>query len=170
MKKIINLVVLLMLLGASVSAQSNLPWVLASAGDFSVNSTNSLSWTFGEMTMVETVSNSTNMLTQGFQQPFDFGSFVYTPPAELNKFNAFPNPSDGNFKVNYQLGEAGKLTFKIYDVLGQMIYLKSVTQVRGINMTDINLAVSQGMYFLESTFEGNSGKKIVSNQKINIVY
>ncbi|MBN2174518.1 MAG: hypothetical protein JW731_10310, partial [Bacteroidales bacterium] len=50
-------------------AQSVSPEVIASAGDYFENSTGSLSWTLGEV-MNETFSNGSNILTQGFQQPF----------------------------------------------------------------------------------------------------
>jgi len=50
-------------------AQSLSPTVISSTGGFSSNANGSLSYTVGEMTMVQTFSAGGNILTQGFQQP-----------------------------------------------------------------------------------------------------
>ncbi len=58
----------------NVNGQSQSPsftmQVIGSAGDFTADSTKSLSWTVGEI-MVKTFSDTTNFLTQGFQQPWE---------------------------------------------------------------------------------------------------
>lgn len=52
-----------------VYAQSLSPQVIASAGGYQNNATASLSFTIGE-TNTQSLSSSTHMLTQGFQQPY----------------------------------------------------------------------------------------------------
>src|SRR5437899_12474793 len=109
MKKIYFLT--LIAFGALASnAQSLSPTVIASTGGFSSNANGSLSYTVGEMTMVQTFSANGNILTQGFQQPNenvtgllditkdDFGSFV-----------VYPNPAVDNVFFGFQLPEAGKV-------------------------------------------------------------
>ena len=53
----------------SVTAQSNNPSILSSAGGSDKTSTISLDWTIGEYA-VETVSLADRMYTQGFHQPY----------------------------------------------------------------------------------------------------
>ncbi len=52
-----------------LNAQSLSPQVIASAGGYHSNANNSLSFTIGE-TNTQTLSSASNMLTQGFQQPY----------------------------------------------------------------------------------------------------
>ncbi len=52
-----------------LNAQTLSPKVIASAGSYASNASGSLSFTIGEAN-TQTFSNATNMLTQGFQQPF----------------------------------------------------------------------------------------------------
>ena len=68
MKKL-SFVFAMALVSLGISAQSLTPTVIASTGGFSSNANGSLSYTVGEMTMVQTFSANNNILTQGFQQP-----------------------------------------------------------------------------------------------------
>ncbi|MEA3443472.1 MAG: T9SS type A sorting domain-containing protein [Bacteroidota bacterium] len=70
--------------------------VVGSAGSFSSDSAKSLSWTVGEL-MVKTFSDSTNFLTQGFQQPWK-NFVVDTQHIQLDQgwslFSTYINPED----------------------------------------------------------------------------
>ena len=122
MKKL-SFVFAMALVSLGISAQSLTPTVIASTGGFSSNANGSLSYTVGEMTMVQTFSANNNILTQGFQQPNydtlvgileitqdDFGSFV-----------VYPNPAVDNTWLAFQMPEAGRVTISLYDMLGQKI-------------------------------------------------
>ena len=76
MKKVYTFILLLYALSAG--AQSTTPTVVASSGGFFSNTAGMLSFTVGELAAVTTLSSPNNYLTQGFQQPSDFGVFV--PP------------------------------------------------------------------------------------------
>lgn len=67
--KNIKILFVAVLLPAILMAQSVSPEVVSSAGDYYEGANGSLSWTLGEIA-TETYSNGTNILTQGFQQPF----------------------------------------------------------------------------------------------------
>ncbi len=69
MKKLIIIYLLIQSINIQVYAQSLSPQVLASAGGYQINPTASLSFTIGE-TNTQSLSSSTHMLTQGFQQPY----------------------------------------------------------------------------------------------------
>ncbi len=171
MNRKFTIILLAIFIAMRLHAQSVSPTVIASAGNYFSNSTFSLSWTLAEMTMVETFHSGSNFLTQGFQQPFLLNTDVPVVPShQVNKFNLYPNPSNGQFSVNYQLSEPGQLTFKVFNLLGQQVYGKTISQGNGINQTDFNLsALPESLYFMETTFQGISGKQNSVNQKFNII-
>ena len=82
-----------------IHAQSLSPTVVSSSGGFYANSAGQLSFTVGEMTMVTTFFQTNNILTQGFQQPFDFGTAIPEPTKDGFAFGVFPNPSTGNIHL-----------------------------------------------------------------------
>lgn len=70
MKKFIGLSLLSSIFAWQVGAQSLSPQVIASSGGYYSNAAGSLSFTVGE-TVTQTYTSGSNMLTQGFQQPFE---------------------------------------------------------------------------------------------------
>jgi hypothetical protein len=69
MKKIITLLSLILSFAFAVSSSAQ--QVIASAGDYFEGDNISISWTLGEP-VIETFEGSNIILTQGFQQPYDF--------------------------------------------------------------------------------------------------
>lgn len=67
--KNIKILFLVIILPTFLMAQSVSPEVVSSAGDYYEGANASLSWTLGEIS-TETYDNGTNILTQGFQQPY----------------------------------------------------------------------------------------------------
>jgi Mg-chelatase subunit ChlD len=78
----------------------------------------------------------------------------------------FPNPfspeKDENTTIRFVLKEAGKVTIKIYDVSGDLVWSKEVTGTLGENLVewdgknDKNKIVANGVYFLRVEAEGKS--------------
>ncbi len=79
--------------------------------------------------------------------------------------NLFPNPSNGEFRVEMELAEKHLLTAKLFDMTGKMVEDLSVelTQEPGKVTGDISLKeVTPGIYFLRVESGDRSGaKKIV---------
>src|SRR5882757_1716137 len=99
-----------------MNAQMLTPTVIASTGGFSSSGTNSLSYTVGEMTMVQTFSANGNILTQGFQQPNDnVTGLIDLTQDEFGSFVVYPNPAVDNMWFGFQLPEAGKVQITLYD-------------------------------------------------------
>lgn len=99
MQKIISAIGLLFCC-AGVSAQSVTPEVIATSGGYFTSVNAQLSWTLGEP-VVDTWSNVSNTLTQGFQQ----NSYYLSGIEELSTnllVTAYPNPSVGmvNIRIN----------------------------------------------------------------------
>ncbi len=131
MKKIYLLLVTALVV-SGVKAQMLTPTVIASTGAYSANGNYSLSYTVGEMTMVQTFSSDSNILTQGFQQPNDkITGLIDITPAEFGSFVVYPNPTVDQFWFGFQLPEAGKVTLTMYDAIARKyrIYIMPIMKV-----------------------------------------
>ncbi len=145
---------LLLVFGAFLSihitkAQSLSPVVISASGAFYQNGTGMLSSTVGEMTMVETFSTVNSVLTQGFQQPFDFG--VGIQDTSLNSTpGIFPNPTSGNLTVMLSSNISDEAVINVYDAIGKLVYNK-IFHIHPLSKS-IHLSVENlidGMYVLE---------------------
>ncbi len=94
--------------------------VISSAGDFHSNGNYSLSWTLGEP-VIETYSQGSTVLTQGFQQPILISVSIYENP-ELNfDISAFPNPTSDFLNVVISNGTYDNMAYFLFDVTGKLI-------------------------------------------------
>ena len=75
-------------------------------------------------------------------------TFLYT--------SLYPNPSNGSFFIQTHLDDG--LNMKIYDINGKLVYMKE--SIRGL--TDFNLSLSNGLYFVSLTSESiNQTQKLI---------
>jgi len=110
----------LMFSATLLNAQMLTPTVIASTGGFTSNANGSLSYTVGEMTMVQTFTANGNILTQGFQQPEDnLTGLIDITQDEFGSFVVYPNPAVDNLWFGFQLPEEGKVQIALYDAIGQ---------------------------------------------------
>lgn len=159
---------------ASASAQMLTPFVTASAGDFFTNTTAnaSLSFTIGEMTMVETFTSANgSILTQGFQQPLV--QLVGVEEADYAfDFVVYPNPASDRLFFRYTLRYPGIVRMRWTDMRGVEVLNHYEDQYTGGQVEDFfDLApISQGMYFLHVSYDV-PGKGIHHNSihKINVI-
>lgn len=119
MKKQLSLLGMLLCAAGIVNAQSVSPEVIASAGDSYTNASGSISWTLGEP-MGETYSSANNILTQGFQQPWDFGTNVSNPFTPVNA-ELFPNPTTDFVNLQFGNNSNGLYVIEVCNALGQQI-------------------------------------------------
>ena len=158
-----------------LNAQSLTPQVIASTGGFSSNATNSLSYTVGEMTMVQTFTANGNILTQGFQQPNDTAKIVGildVTQDDYGSFIVYPNPAVDNAWLAFTLPEAGRVTVVMYDAIGQKvsdIYTANYESGKIIAQANTSLYAA-GMYFMTMTFVSSVDNKThVTTKKIQII-
>ena len=171
MKKIPLLIALISCLHAN--SQSLSPVVIGSSGDFYSSPTFSLSSTTGEMTMVETFSATSGILTQGFHQPNDiFVGIEHHPSISSSiSFNIYPNPASDHLTVLSVLDEPGSLLFRLFNDIGQLVFIgseKSSTSGRFEATFDLEKYVS-GIYFLQVNFTSISNRHVAAEQKISII-
>jgi hypothetical protein len=166
MKKSITILMAAFLLSGIVArAQSIERYVIASTGGSYYDLVNfEMDYTVGEIAVI-TLSDASNYLTQGFQQPFvDPGVSVNENLFTDFNISYFPNPTSENLTLN--ISNAGDREFKVelFDVLGQRITTQ--TGIAGYNGTaSISIDMQNcatGNYYLRIS----NGNDLVKNLKI----
>jgi hypothetical protein len=143
----------------SFKAQSLSPEVISSNGDFYTNTAGSVSFTIGE-TVVETFNGTSNILTQGFQQPFVDVTGI--PESQnSNAVSAFPNPFKNEMFLNFGKMETGNYTISVYDLTGKQIVNEKTTV--SINNSAYRLSlvnIDDGIYVVKISNEKRCDKSI----------
>jgi len=85
---------------------------------------------------------------------------VIGTPVNFSLFQNYPNPSNPNTKIDYQLPFSGKVVLKVYDITGKEVAtLVNGAQDAGFYSVDFNgEKISSGVYFYKLIAEGNSQK------------
>lgn len=162
-----------LLLFMTVNAQSLSPSVVASAGDFFVNTqaNASLSFTVAEMTMVETFQNQGHFLTQGFQQP-EINLVGVEEEDLFFEFVVYPNPASSDLNFRYRLRKPGLVSMRLINMNGVQV-LATYEDQYGAGLKEDYFDVTglaQGLYFLEVQYQSNNRQiNHHRNYKINVV-
>ena len=167
MKKIF-LFLSIVVAGFSLKAQQLTPTLIASTGGFSSNANGSISYTVGEMTMVQTFSANGNILTQGFQQPNDnVTGLIDLTKDEFGSFVVYPNPAVDNLWYGFQFPEEGKADIVLYDAIGQKISdVMHTSYDNGKIVEQLNVsAYAAGVYILTINFVSNKDGKVHTTSK-----
>ncbi|MCG3166207.1 MAG: hypothetical protein POELPBGB_01984 [Bacteroidia bacterium] len=137
MKKIF--LTLLPLAGAAVvSGQSISPQVIASAGTHYAAGNAQLSWTVGEP-VITTVSNGSNIITQGFHQTLLNATAVEEQTVAGINVNVYPNPVQDVLNVNI-VNNLKNLQMELFDMSGKLL------QARGIGAAESTVQVNMTEY------------------------
>jgi hypothetical protein len=141
-------------------AQSLSPSVLSSSGSYFEAGSFSLSTTIGEP-LTETLTNSNNILTQGFQQP-DYTVISNIEEAYLPQLNikVYPNPADKQLYMLVSTKENANAYLTLTDIQGKTILQETITY-NSLKSIDIS-ALAQGSYML--IHQSEQGKIISTHQ------
>lgn len=172
----IYLFIIAILATGFVNAQSLSPTVIASAGGFATaagGNAFTLSYTVGEMTMVETFNANNIWLTQGFQQPNDqVVGLLDLVQDEYGSFVVYPNPAVDNMWYGFQLPEAGRVSISLYNVMGQKIgdlYQSNYDNGKIVQQTTVS-TLAAGLYMLTMNFiSDRDSKEHVITKKFQII-
>jgi iduronate 2-sulfatase len=75
--------------------------------------------------------------------------------ALLDNLSLYPNPSKGNITLRYKSNTAGRISFKIYEATGKLVFDMSKEPVtKGNNIKKLNLSFEAGVYYLEVNNNG----------------
>lgn len=79
---------------------------------------------------------------------------------ELNEISFSPNPTNGQFKLTIDLPNVGHVEIKVFDAMGQTLYVDELSEFSGIYSNHYDLSnESSGIYFVSIMQEGK-GKTI----------
>lgn len=151
-----------LLIVSFVSAQSIERFVIGSGGGSYNDGTTYVDYTSGE-TVISTIGNVNNFLTQGFQQPFT-NTYVAVQelPEQSNSVQLFPNPVVD--QLNIQFTDPGNETCRIMlmDGLGQLLVdIEIVPASQPIFEIDFS-RYATGHYYLRIY----QGKELIQTGKI----
>jgi hypothetical protein len=170
-RKTLFLGAVMMLLCISMRAQTLSPMVLSSSGGYFAVGSTTLSVTVAEMTMVQTFTQPSGILTQGFQQSEPLTTFVQENIVAEGDVIIYPNPSNGFITVNYYAASDAITYIKIYNMVGQEVFNREYASISGANVISLDLhQYSQGIYLLGLTTVYANGIKNSAIQKINLTY
>jgi len=160
-----------MFLCLTSKAQTLSPIVVSSSGSFYSSTNAMLSLTVAEMTMVETFSKPTAILTQGFQQAEQLTVSIVENIESTDNVNIYPNPTSGSFNIDYYALEEGSYDIKIIDMVGMNVFKGTYANGIGENIQKIDLSqLKQGIYLIELSHLNSSNVEVSSLYKINLVY
>lgn len=128
----------------AVNAQSVTPDVIASGGDYFQNVNGSVSWTLGEP-MGETYTAGNNILTQGFQQPWDFGTMITGEPVNAE---VYPNPTSDLVYLQFGDKTSGTYVIEVFNTLGQQLSATNFTATPSSRATVSLTSFADGIYFI----------------------
>lgn len=172
----IYLIVLSLFAAVTVNSQMLTPTVIASAGGFATAAgpnAFTLSYTVGEMTMVETFNANNIWLTQGFQQPNDqLVGILDMVKDEYGSFVVYPNPAVDNVWYGFELPEAGRVSVGIFNVIGQNIgqlYEGNYDSGKIIQQTNVS-TLAAGLYMMTMNFiSDRDNKEHVITKKFQVI-
>lgn len=163
MKKII--LTLLPLAGAAlVNGQSISPQVIASAGTHYVGSNAQLSWTIGEP-VITTVSNGSNIITQGFHQTLLNVTSVEEQCIAGVNVSVFPNPTSDVLNINL-VNNLKDLQMDLFDMTGKLLQARKIGAAEG-NVQISMLEYARANYLLRVYSADGSVNYAYKVQKMN---
>lgn len=86
-------------------------------------------WSFGELVLIQAFAppDSSILVTQGVLQPCTdkIGISPYTVLFESGDYKLFPNPTAGEFEVNFFVKTPGQMSLQLINALGQILEKRS---------------------------------------------
>ncbi|HXP52829.1 MAG TPA: T9SS type A sorting domain-containing protein [Bacteroidia bacterium] len=138
------------------------PDVVTTTGGFYSNSAGSLSWTMGEP-ISETVSDTSNTLTQGFQQgAYSVVSVVDEIAPPTINISVYPNPVTSFLNIKSDSGDPFRA--EVIDLQGNIVYEQAVENGQG--QIDIN-NLPDAMYLLGVYDKNGNRIKVFKIQKVD---
>ena len=131
----------------NVSAEQR---VFASQGLHFEGSNFEISYTIGELALVNTATGNNSMLTQGFHQPDKFTIVSINNPEMLAGATVYPNPADQNVTLEMSGQRLKEYVVDLYDASGRKVSATlKLKQIPGTMQYTIPLTgLSAGTYVI----------------------
>jgi hypothetical protein len=90
---------------------------------------------------------------------------ISAAPAEKSRiqFNIFPNPTQGDVSLSFNLQKAGTVKITVFDMIGRSISEQKETYTAGSHRIDFSLSgQNAGIYFVQiDSPDGKNSKKLI---------
>ncbi|TBN04851.1 T9SS type A sorting domain-containing protein [Hyunsoonleella flava] len=110
-----------------------------------------VSQSIGQSSVIGTSINNGYYLRQGFQQPHERIKVTKSTYSSLRAI-VYPNPFDYNIQISFNESISKDINIEVYNVLGKLVYSKSFSPSRKIQINLENL--SSGSYTLKAISNG----------------
>lgn len=110
-----------------------------------------ISQSIGQSSVIGTSTNNGYYLRQGFQQPHKRIKVTKSTYSSLSA-KVYPNPFDYNIQISFKENVSEDINIDVYDISGKLVYSKSFSPSRKIQINLENL--SSGSYTLKATSNG----------------
>jgi Secretion system C-terminal sorting domain len=129
-----------------------------------------ITYTIGEMPLIQTFNSNGLMITQGIIQPNTFIADTIYECFSQTEVVVFPNPNPGFFSLRLSMFKKGYVSIRLFDMAGhQLLFDDFAYNTFTTKQFDINKYAS-GQYFLQLFFTeagaSNPKKCIYTIQKI----
>lgn len=155
---------------AGANAQVLSPEVIASQGGTFQNAEFEVSYTVGEMAAINTLSNNSFILTQGFHQPDKFVTVRVEEISSDMNLLAFPNPASSILNLQLNLDRRAAFKVECFDVSGRLVNEPmQINHAAGEQTYQFNISgLAPGAYFLRlSSNQNNNFQTIKFTKHLN---
>jgi hypothetical protein len=130
-----------------------------------------ISYTIGEMPLIQSWKNNGLMITQGVLQPVPLIADTLYECYGQTEVKVYPNPTHGIFSLQLSILKKGKIKTNLFDATGKLLQIEefdySSFATKQFNISNL----SNGMYFLQLFFTEagttKAKKCVYTIQKIN---
>lgn len=167
------LLMVIFCLNGSLRAQKNIPQTQTAsttaaqgtAGNFII------SYTIGEMPLIQSWQSSGLMITQGVLQPVSFIADTVYECYGQTEVKLYPNPSAGVFSLRLNMLKKGKVKTVLFDAAGKLLQTNEF-DYNTFSITQYNIQhLANAVYYLQLYFTETGStqpkKCVYSIQKIN---
>jgi hypothetical protein len=168
-----NLLIVLLIGGSKLSAQSITPYTLNMGGGTATSGYYLFEWSLGEGSSVNSFNNnSTLIVTSGILQPFTGAAANnnwVTAAWATNEIAVFPVPTHAILEIDVKLAATGKLMLQIFSVGGGQVLTKIIDyyQTNSIQKLDLS-ALPAGMYFMNVTLTKSTDNMVIRKSAFKI--
>lgn len=114
--------------------------VISTSGSQGETTSGSLNWTVGEA-VIETITNGTNTMTQGFQQSKLTVTAINNLKDSGIELSVYPNPANDFLSIEVKTDKQIDLMLSLIDLNGKLILQKKMTgNIQTVNMENYSPA------------------------------
>jgi hypothetical protein len=123
-----------------------------------------ISYTIGEMVLVESYKKNGLFITSGILQPTVPGNTQTGQVFLDGEITVYPNPTPNILSIQYNILQAGKMTAQVFDAAGKRLITEEFT-INSFSNKRYDLSrYANGMYILLLQYVGDDGTTIKKGQ------